>query len=193
MQGVENVSALMDGELDAAEASREIARFRLDAARIEAWDTYHAIGDAVRGESASATGLSPGFSQRLREKLALEPTVLAPRLRLSATAKPIQTYALSAAASVAAVAVVGWTALNILNPDAGSGTLAQAPASSKAAVVVLQPAVPSRIEPTATATVPEHMHEYLLAHQGISPTTAMQGVTPYIRTVSNVGDAPALR
>jgi len=28
------------------------------------------------------------------------------------------------------------------------------------------------------------MNEYLMAHQGFSPSTAIQGLAPYIRTVS---------
>ena len=28
------------------------------------------------------------------------------------------------------------------------------------------------------------MHEYLLAHMGVSPSTALQGLAPYIRTVT---------
>jgi hypothetical protein len=27
-------------------------------------------------------------------------------------------------------------------------------------------------------------HDYLLAHQGVSPSTALQGVAPYVRTVT---------
>lgn len=175
MQGVdaEKISALMDGELDSADAAREIARFKQpgvrDAARHVAWNTYHAIGDALRGEPA----VSQAFATRLAERLAQEPTVLAPRVRWP---RAVQPYALSAAASVAAVAVVGWVVLNVLNADVAPGTSTST----------------SRVEPVALA--PEHVHEYLLAHQGISPTTAIQGVTPYIRTVSNTGgDGPALR
>ena len=184
---MESVSALMDGEVDSGEAAREIARVKQDAARRDAWDTYHAIGDALRGEHALPADLSPGFSRRLSERLASEPTVMAPRLRLP---KTIQTFALSAAASVAAVAVVGWVALNTLYPAVAPTTLAQAPAASatKAAAVALQS---PQIEPVAVAS--EHVQQYLLAHQGISPSTAIQGVTPYIRTVSNVGDEPGLR
>lgn len=191
MQGVdaEKISALMDGELDSADAAREIARFKQpgvrDAARHVAWNTYHAIGDALRGEPA----VSQAFATRLAERLAQEPTVLAPRVRWP---RAVQPYALSAAASVAAVAVVGWVALNVLNADVAPGTLAQAPAGKAAEVAPSTSASPSRVEPVALA--PEHVHEYLLAHQGISPTTAIQGVTPYIRTVSNTGgDGPALR
>ena len=38
------------------------------------------------------------------------------------------------------------------------------------------------------APAAEHLHEYLLAHQGISPSTAFQGVAPYVRTVSGAGN-----
>lgn len=173
---MERVSTLMDGELDADEAAREITRFKQNDALRDAWNTYHTIGDAMRGEHSRA-GLSVEFSKRLSERLALEPTVVAPRLRAP---KSKQTWALAAAASVAAVAVVGWMALNMLSPDIAPDTLAQAP------VVILKPAAPVRVEPVAA--VAEHVHEYLLAHQGISPSTAIQGVAPYIRTVSNVGN-----
>jgi len=182
---MESVSTLMDGELDADEAAREIARFKQDPLRRDAWNTYHAIGDALRGEHARA-GLSPDFSKRLSERLASEPTVIAPRLRAP---KVMQSWAFKAAASVAAIAVVGLAAMKMVNPDAPVGQLAQLP--SPPPVIALQPAEPIRVEPVAAAA--EHMHEYLLAHQGISPSTAIQGVTPYIRTVSNVGNDSGLR
>jgi sigma-E factor negative regulatory protein RseA len=96
MQGVdyiENVSALMDGELNSDDAAREIAHFKQDGThdgtRHEAWHTYHLIGDAMRGEQMQAEALSPGFSARLSEKLALEPTVLAPHRRTSKTATTV--------------------------------------------------------------------------------------------------------
>ncbi len=209
MQGVESVSTLMDGELDADDAAREIARFKQDAARRDAWGTYHAIGDALRGDHAG-TNLSSDFSKRFSERLAQEPTVLAPRVRAPRT---LQTWALSAAASVAAVAAVGWVSMSMLNPDGTTGTIAKLPAATQAPATVatlapdapqapgatiatapvapLQPAGPALVEPLATA--PEHVQEYLLAHQGVSPSTAMQGVTPYIRTVSSVGNEPGLR
>ncbi len=187
---MESISALMDGELDSEAAAREIARVKQDVARRDSWDTYHAIGDALRGEHPRV-GFSAGFSKRLSERLALEPTVVAPRVRAPRT---MQTWALSAAASVAAIAAVGWVAVNMLNSDSTPGTLAKAPAASVTApVAALQPDGPIIKAPLVSAATPEHVHEYLLAHQGISPITAIQGVTPYIRTVSHVSDAPGLR
>jgi sigma-E factor negative regulatory protein RseA len=48
---------------------------------------------------------------------------------------------------------------------------------------------PLAATPQAEVSVPSEgqSNEYLLAHQGISPSTAMQGVAPYIRTVSDIG------
>lgn len=198
--GGQSVSTLMDGELSADEAAREIARLKSDGALREHWDTYHAIGDAIRG-SRTAQG---GFTARFSERLALEPTVLAPQPHVRTGGK-VQTYALRVAASVAAVAVVGWAALNILKPTVPDGEMALNSAAPTA-VAVQKPAAPAATDATAVvaqtsegaaapgqpaplvAVPAEHVKEYLLAHQGISPTTAIQGVAPYVRTVSNTGE-----
>ena len=165
---MEKISALMDGELEHHEAERQWRRLKDDAALRDAWHAYHLVGDALRGERPV---LSPAFQAKLAEALAAEPTVLAPR-RLPATPKRIVTYA--AAASVAAVAVAGWVSL------APTGGVAPQMAS------VQQVAAPVVVEVPQVATVASdgRMNEYLLAHQGFSPSTAIQGLAPYIRSVS---------
>ena len=190
-QSARDLSELMDGELDGARAEREIIRLKSDGQSHEAWDTYHLIGDVMRGTAVNARKAAPSFGLRFNEQLALEPTVLAPvrildRQPARGLSRKFQSYALSAAASVAAVAVVGWVAVNTLKPEATPGQLAQAP------LVQSQPQLQS-FQPQAQALVPvaapvEHIHQYLLAHQGISPTTAIQGVAPYIRTVSSADE-----
>lgn len=187
---MESVSTLMDGELNVDDSAREIARLRADAVLRENWDTYHLIGDAMRGTAAGTRR----FSARLSEKLALEPTVLAPTAAPPRAPRRLQNYALAAAASVAAVAAVGWVAYNPFKSEL-PGQLASLPAAPVQQLAVAP--VPAERSPTAlpspAAPVPsvrqadvpaERMQEYLLAHQGISPSTAIQGVTPYIRTVS---------
>lgn len=195
--GGQSVSTLMDGELIAFEADREIARLKSDSGLREQWDTYHVIGDAIRGSHAR----HGGFAARFSERLAIEPTVLAPRARTGTTA---QTFALRAAASVAAVAVVGWAALNIIKPTLPGAEMAQNSAAP-AVVAGQHTAVPAGAvttaigqsietpsapaQPASLVAVPaEPVNEYLMAHQGISPTTAIQGVAPYVRTVSNAGE-----
>ena len=179
MTVMHNVSPLMDGELDGDEAVREIARLKAGAELRESWDTYHLIGDAMRKDNVDALG----FSARFSDRLAQEPTVLAPHA--SAVVRKPRAFAM--AASIAVFAVAGWLTFNAMKPDSVSGKLAevqpqgnvqQASAVAEDKVLVPVPVV---------AGSAQHAQEYLLAHQGISPSTAFQGVTPYIRTVSISG------
>jgi sigma-E factor negative regulatory protein RseA len=168
---MEGISALMDGELDEHPAQREIALLKNDPELRERWDTFHLVGDALRGEPMISAGFSAAFAQRL----AAEPTVLAPR-RTSRQAKRVTTYALSAAASVSAAALVAWVAMSGPNADtmvAGSGSEGRAGVAGGPAA-----AIPASVSTDGT------MNEYFLAHQGFSPSTAIQGLAPYIRTVS---------
>lgn len=167
---MEKISALIDGELPSDDAGRELARVKQDAELRDTWNCYHLIGDALRGN----TGLSPGFDSRFAQRLAAEPTVLAPQ-RTPRRIPSSVSYALSAAASLSAVAAVAWVALSGNAPGTGQQPgLAQGPAASSIAPVA------------ATVAVPEatRAHDYLLAHQGVSPSTALQGVAPYVRTVT---------
>ena len=167
------ISALMDGELDEHQALREIARAREDGELLERWETFHVIGDALRGEML----LSSGFTSAVCARLTQEPTVLAPR-RVTRQGRRFTTYALSAAASLCAAGFVAWVALA---PTAPGGIQARATADSAVAIApaALQPA------PEITSVSSEgRMNEYLLAHQGFSPSTAIQGLAPYIRSVS---------
>jgi len=172
----ESLSALIDDELvPEAEFGVLIARVADDAALRRAWDTYHLIGDALRDhlgpEVAGAVG------RRLRE----EPTVLAPRASRRGAGR-LAWYAMSAAASVAAVALVAWTALPLIRPQlpVAAGTAANAPIVPVAASA---PASEPKPRP-ATAEV----ENYLLAHQPYSHTSAMQGIAPYVRALAEGRD-----
>src|SRR5688572_10097796 len=102
----DRISQLMDGELDDGSAASTIDALSRDAESRETWRTYQLISDAMRGSKL----LSAGFSERVAARLASEPTVLAPRAS-PWQSEPRRWYALSAAASIAAVSLVGWMAL----------------------------------------------------------------------------------
>lgn len=166
---MDKLSALMDGELGEHEARAEIARLKEEPQLGRTWSDYHLIGDVLRGEPT----LSPRFNERFSARLAAEPTVLAPRRR---PARKLATYALSAAASLSAVAMVAWVALSTGNVSTvGDAEIARAPA-------VLP--VPASLPQAASLPSDGSLNEYILAHQGFSPSTAIQGVTPYIRSVA---------
>ena len=125
------------------------------------------IEDALRGEYL----LFRDFSQRVTHPLAQEPTVLAPR---RSAIKRITVYALSAAASLSAIALLGWIAF-FINPLTPQPEIAEAPNTHPPA------AAPS----TQLASVPSDgsMNEYLSAYQEFSPSTAILGLAPYLRSV----------
>jgi sigma-E factor negative regulatory protein RseA len=169
---MDKISALMDGELGEHEARGQISGLKTDAGLARSWHTFHLIGDAMRGERV----LSAGFHERLAARLASEPTVLAPQRSKS---RSPMTYALSAAASISAVALVGWMAF-VNQPQAPAPQVAQNTAAPLPA-----PAIPPQAAVTPQSVSSEGtMNEYLMAHQEYSPSTAIQGLAPYIRTVS---------
>ena len=155
----ENLCAWMDGELSGRQARPLLTQLKRDAQLRRNWDCYHLIGDVLRGVQG------PDLCAKVCARLEAEPTVLAPQRR--STAEKLGWYALPAAASVAAVAFVGWMALHGTEQD--SLQIAAAPAPE-----IEQVAVPAG----------EGAKDYLLAHQRYSPSNAMQGVAPYVRTVA---------
>jgi len=159
------ISAFMDGELAQHEAGGAIESLRDEDEARDVWRRYHLIGDLMRDPQA----LSAGFAARVGERIAQEPTVLAPppsRRRIEAARMPV--WALSAAASLAAVALVGWVAF-------GPGEEPQ--------LALSPPQVPAAQEAPQVAP-PAAANDYLLAHQGYSPRNSLQGAAPYVRTVS---------
>ncbi|HWQ39424.1 MAG TPA: sigma-E factor negative regulatory protein [Burkholderiales bacterium] len=169
---MERVSALMDGELEATEANDQLERMKEDPELRSAWDTYHVIGDVLRGHGV----VSRGFVQRVAARIEREPPVLAARRFDRRFALHI---ALPLAASVCAVAVVGWLALY----DPSQGPRAPLAQNQQApATVQSMPDPAARMVPAAVA-----VNEYLLAHQQFSPRTALQGVASYMLTVSAQG------
>ena len=156
----EQISRLMDGEIDASELDGVCAMLKGDAAMVT-WSCYHTIGDALRGETAVTRSVRTAVARQLEG----EPTVLAPRLR--GVASPVS-WAWALAASLAAVTVVGWTAYSLV--DATPAGLAKAGEAGTMRAAQLRP-------PTVPA-------DYVLAHQEYAPANALQSVGPYLRDVA---------
>jgi len=155
----------MDGELEDHDAAAQVRRLKEDPELRAAWEAYHLVWEIRLGEA----GYGAGLAARISAKLAAEPTVLAPIPRMPS--RNVRRVALSAAASIGGVALVAWLAL-FDNPFVPQQNLAvnQAPMGTQ----------------TQLAATPANgsVNDYLLAHQQFSPSTAMQGVASYVRTVS---------
>ncbi|HVY05110.1 MAG TPA: sigma-E factor negative regulatory protein [Burkholderiales bacterium] len=162
---MEKISAFMDGEVDGAEANGQIARLKEESRLRAGWETYHLIGDTLRGERIQMSGR---FVETFSARLASEPTVLAPRPR-----NPLQTaarrVALPMAAAVGGMALVAWVAL-FNNPFAPpKENVAKAPAAAPAGTQVAGD---------------QRVNDLLWAHRQVSSSTPVAGVPDYVQTVS---------
>lgn len=188
----EKLSALMDSELASAEADALVQALKSDPALQQNWHVYHLVGDSLR----KLPQLSSTFDALLTQRLASEPTVLAPRLSkspslLKAKFWPTQ-LAVPLAASVAAFGLLGllsWQVLQVnRDPQIPAIALTSPPAVTSNSAPVSTPVQtakgPARVMFSSAAS-----NSYLLAHQEFSPSYAVEGFPAYARTLSEAQDA----
>ena len=172
------ISAMMDGELKSEDVSSIITQIKETGDLKNEWSTYHLIGDSLRRSSSSID-----IARRVSTALATEPTLLAPR---TTKQNKFKVFALSVAASLAAVAMVGWMGLQ---------SMGHSPENFTNNKIALQPAPPPAIPASSTVTnpapAPAQINDYLLAHRQFSATPAMYGVAPYLRTSAESRGSPA--
>lgn len=162
----QNISTLMDGELCGDEAEVLLGKIKHQPEARQEWLTYHLIGDALRQPDYIPSAMSAAFFERLQA----ESTVLAPHRQRSSKAG---IFAMSAAASIMAMAFLAWLSVQI---DTGPAVqqAQQRPNVLRTANFPIDANFPTN----------DSMNDYLLAHQEFSPSTDVRGAASYIRTVS---------
>jgi sigma-E factor negative regulatory protein RseA len=178
----DKISALMDSELDPEDAAAVVEQFAKTDALREQWVVYHLISDALGQSEVRPFDISRRVSARLAAEPAVQdiPAIQATApvtvLRPATRRKPV---AYAAAASIAAVAVAGWMSLQTTQ---GPAPLQQNLADNRQSPAAALPAIP--VAATSPKSAPTQINDYLLAHREFSPSMAMHGVAPYMRTVS---------
>jgi sigma-E factor negative regulatory protein RseA len=176
----QEISSLMDGELEAHEAGRVVQACCASEEQKSTWYVYHVIGDAMRGDaSRDAT-----FPHRTLAVLREQPTVLAPRRRILDTA--FTRVALAAAASVATVGIVGWLGLQggQIRTEPAVAKATPQPAAAPTTVAANVPAPSSGTMAVSSNQPVLNVQDYLTVHRQIpSPE--------FYRQVSSQAPAPA--
>ncbi len=177
----EQISALLDDELNAREAETVLTRLRDRAELQQTWGRYHLIGDVMRGEKIQA-GVS-GTAARVQAQVAQEPAIIAAppaaRARSQENSRWLRMAAgAGLAASVAAVAVVTMPYLTGTGIDGGGETfqVAERPLTPPVQYVrsggtrwknLSQPAIESKL------------NGYLVEHSEYASPGGVGGVIPY--------------
>ena len=159
----QDISAMMDGELFEDEAEALLNKMKKNHQIDQEWMTYHLIGDALRQPEHVCRDIR---SASFHERLQAEPTVFAPRRQVKQKARY---FALSAAASVLALAMVAWMSM-----QAGTEPAPQ--------IASVQPQ--SDVRPASYSSKANGVNDYVMAHQELSPSTGVQGAATYIHYVS---------
>lgn len=161
-----DISALLDDELGEDDADRAIDALRRDKELQEAWNTYHLIGDVLR----RSPEYSPHLSRQVMARLLKEPVLFVPVAQPKRS--PLR-LALPMAAAIMGMAAVGWVALSLNTPQPVELAAKTHSAGGSAA-------------PAKDQTPSGALKEYLVAHQAHSPSGGIEGVAPYVRTVSEI-------
>ncbi len=162
----QELSSLMDGELEPRDADRALRTCGLDEDQKRTWYLYHAIGESMRGRAPRTLGMPQGVAEKLKE----QPAVIARRRPAPRT---IARVAMAAAASVATVGVVGW-----LGTQGGSPTAE--PVIAKSATSIRPVAGTATVAPAPALNV----QEYLVAHRQVPSAE-------FYRPVTNRAPVPA--
>lgn len=203
----ERLSALMDGELDAAEVARACAVWRDNDAHRTTWHAFHLIGDVMRSDDLATSGRRDAvLLARLRARMAEEPVVLAPQpLAAPALEMPLRAngarprrWSWMGPAAVAAgfVAVAG--VLVVTRAPAPAGAV-QVAATQAAAAPTPAPSAPAVLATRASAeSTPEpelliangrmlrdaRIDRYLSAHQQFAGSSALGVPSAFLRSAT---------
>lgn len=199
----EDLSALMDGELNVSAVAGACRAWRDDPQLRSQWHAYHLIGDVMRSEDLAADPQhDASFLAVLRQRLAEEPVVLAPASVAVQTAPdaPVRSQRswMAPAAVAAGFAVVVGTLVvtqmadGLSSREPGSDVVAAQASSPLQAVSLSDKAASAAEAPNGLdgqLVRDARLDEYLAAHKKFGGSSLPGGPSGFLRNASV--DVPA--
>ncbi|MGB5438052.1 MAG: sigma-E factor negative regulatory protein [Gammaproteobacteria bacterium] len=169
----EQLSALVDNELEEQEQALLFRQLASDAELSQRLSRYQIISDALQNHLPEKLG--SGFHQRVHAALNDEPLVHAPGSVLAAWFKPVAGVALAASVSMVAVLT-----LQYVRKD--SADVAPALASAAARDSYIRADVDDAVQPGGPGKATPNLDVYLANH---SEYAVSRGILPYVRLVGH--------
>ena len=191
----EQLSALADGEVDAAAAAAACGAWKGDAELRRTWHAWHVIGDVLRSDDlASNAGSDQRFLVALRGRLAGEPVVVAPA-PLAAPARMRRSsgrWLLPSAVAAGFAMVVG--TFVVLGPSGGPPAAPTTMARAAPTPAAESPIVAASVREPAAAAQPvavngrmirdPRLERYLAAHKQFAGTSALGVPSAFLRSAT---------
>lgn len=195
MNTQELISALADGQLQGEALQRGLEAAVSDPAAVEAWQTYHLIGDVLRSRELAGGTAPAQFLARLQESLrweqplagpAVRPIEVRPAVQAAGPARPAANDGhlwklVAGFASVAAVAAIGWTVAGAVSGKDGGAQLAGAGSAPQTGVVLTS-------TPGGAMLRDPKLDQLLQAHRQLGGATALQA-PGFLRSATFEGPA----
>jgi len=192
---MEDLSALMDGELDSTALARICDRWRDDGRSRAEWHAYQLIGDVLRSDDlASTASHDRDFLAAVRMRLGDEPVVLAPSMSSGApirAARGWRSWAAPAAVAASFAAVAGVLLVTQMSSlPFGPATLEPLAAKDGAgsmALIADAPLAPPSTDPMALngqLVRDVRLDEYLAAHKKFGGSSAPGGPSGFLRNAT---------
>jgi sigma-E factor negative regulatory protein RseA len=193
IQTQELISALADGQLQGEDFARGVEVAASDPVALQAWQTYHLIGDVLRSGKLSVGARPEAFLGRLRERLQHEQRLSAELPSASAQPVPMpmpmpmqrqdaandtsfRWKMVAGFASVAAVGAIGWSVVGGIPVKPDQGQLA-----STAPATVLTPGERGVMIRDA------RLDEFLAAHRQLGSASVLQMPAGFVRNATFEG------
>ena len=191
-QHLENISALMDGDLDSAEATLDYLLSNEEARDV--WQSMHLSKDIACNNIERKA--SPGFAAGIMTALADEPSILVPQAKSEAVVssqksavvlpflRPVAGLAI--AATVAAVTILSFDNIGApQSPVSGPAVATLAPSASPAVVPVAFTGTYDASDRTywkgSDEAMQDELNRYLVDHTEHSNPGGYQSMVPYVR------------
>lgn len=186
----ETISAMADGQLAGNDLEPVLEQLSKDPEAHSTWETYHIVGDVMRHGAAGVPLLEPGFTTRLRLRLADETPLQKPLSAagpvlspddLSRPAANQESFYWRIVAGLSVAALVCWAGLGAFRSNSEREQMA-----SPAVVVPDAPQAAS----TGSAMIRDpRLDELLAAHRQAGGTSALQMPSGFLRNATFQGSA----
>lgn len=175
----EQLSALVDNELDQLEERRVFAALQSDPTLRIIWERYHLVRAALRQDLEVV--VAHGLADRVAQRIAAEPST-AVTFQRRHIARLIGTLAIAASVATIAIAGVQWFQQPTPMPLLAVATNTLAPAPTQ--VIHSGTTRWDTKEPEAENA----LNAYLVEHDEFASTAGIGGMMPYVRVVSYDND-----
>jgi sigma-E factor negative regulatory protein RseA len=175
---IEDLSSLIDGELDPHESAAVLDALCRDAELQRRWSDLQLVGDALRSTEVAACHVD-GFCARVKNALADEPTVLAPR-----TVRPaaVRRYAIPGVAVAASVAAIAFVAVPLLRAPAADMTAQTQPSPAPISAPMVARTDEAGARAASAIANARALDPYFAAHRELTGGTPLPRATAYLRT-----------